>query len=154
MVRSHSRIWPTLTLIFVRGLTRESGIYPLANTFLPDRWLNPSFPTYREPLTVYPKLEGHSQFGYGRRVCMGVDIVNHELFQVCGALAWAFNLRKKKDENGREIELKDMDYSNLLISKPGIFSFDLQVRDEAKRQSIVDMWMADEQEGGLMNEKA
>jgi hypothetical protein len=85
---------------------------------------------------------------------MGVDIVNHELFQVCGALAWAFNLRKKKDENGREIELKDMDYSNLLISKPGIFSFDLQVRDEAKRQSIVDMWMADEQEGGLMNEKA
>jgi hypothetical protein len=31
---------------------------------------------------------------------MGVDIVSHELFLVCGALAWAFNLRQKTGENG------------------------------------------------------
>jgi hypothetical protein len=78
-----------------RGLTRDPSTYPMANTFLPDRWLNPSYPTYREPLTVFPRLEGHSQFGYGRRNCMGVDIVNHELFLVCGALAWAFDMKKK-----------------------------------------------------------
>jgi hypothetical protein len=124
----------------------------MADTFLPDRWLNPSYPTYREPLTVFPKLEGHSQFGYGRRVCMGVDIVNHELFLVCGAIAWAFNLRKKVDENGREIELKDMEYSNLLISKPDIFAFELSVRDEAKKQKVVAMWEEVEKEG-LMSEK-
>lgn len=83
---------------------------------------------------------------------MGVDIVNHELFLVCGAIAWAFNLRKKTDENGQEILLNDMDYSNLLISKPAKFSFDLTVRDETKRESIVAMWEAAEKEDGRQNE--
>ncbi|KFZ18300.1 hypothetical protein V501_01292 [Pseudogymnoascus sp. VKM F-4519 (FW-2642)] len=137
---------------FEWGLTREPSIYPMANTFLPDRWLNPSYPTYREPLTIHPKLEGHSQFGYGRRTCMGVDIVNHELFLVCGAIAWAFNLRKKIDENGQEIPLNDMEYSNLLISKPAKFSFDLTLRDEMKGESIVAMWEAAEKEDGIQNE--
>lgn len=59
---------------------------------------------------------------------MEVDIVNHELFLVCGAISWAFNLRKKIDENGQEITLNDMEYSNMLISKPAKFSFDLTLR--------------------------
>lgn len=83
---------------------------------------------------------------------MGVDIVNHELFLVCGAIAWAFNLRKKIDENGQEILLNDMDYSNLLISKPAKFSFDLTLRDETKRESIVAMWEAAEKEDERQNE--
>jgi hypothetical protein len=83
---------------------------------------------------------------------MGVDIVNHELFLVCGAIAWAFNPRKKKDENGQEISLNDMEYSNLLISKPAKFSFDLTLRDEMKGESIVAMWEAAEKEDGIQNE--
>jgi len=138
---------------FEWGLTREPEVYPAAETFLPDRWLNPSYPTFREPLSTYPKLEGHSQFGYGRRVCMGVDIVNHELFLVCGALAWAYNMRKKRDENGRGIELNDEDYSNLLISKPVPFVFDLTVRDELKRKSIVEMWEKAEMSEARVGEK-
>jgi hypothetical protein len=125
----------------------------MANNFLPDRWLNPSYPTYHEPLTQFPKLEGHSQFGYGRRTCMGVDIVNHELFLVCGAIAWAFNIRRKVDATGKEIEVPDLDYSNLLISKPAIFSFDLTIRDEAKKQTVIDMWEAVEKEEGIESEK-
>lgn len=83
---------------------------------------------------------------------MGVDIVNHELFLVCGAITWAFNLRKKRDENGQEIPLNDMEYSNLLISKPAKFSFDLTSRNEAKRERIVAMWEAAEREDGIQNE--
>lgn len=71
---------------------------------------------------------------------MGVDIVNHELFLVCGALAWAYNLKKKIGEDGREIVPKDLEYSSLLIAKPDWFEFDLSVRDEKKREKIVEMW--------------
>lgn len=124
----------------------------MGDTFLPDRWLNPSYPTYKEPLTTYPRLEGHSQFGYGRRVCMGVDIVNHELFLVCGALAWAYNL-KKTDSNGQEVQLNDMDYSNLLISKPSVFALDLTVRNEAKKEKITSMWETAEREDEVITEK-
>jgi hypothetical protein len=115
-------------------------MYPKPDWFIPARWLDPVYPTYREPLTTYPRLEGHSQFGYGRRVCMGVDIVNHELFLVCGALAWAYNLKKKIGEDGREIVPKDLEYSSLLIAKPDWFEFDLTARDEKKREKIVAMW--------------
>jgi hypothetical protein len=115
-------------------------MYPDGDSFLPERWLSPSFPTYKEPLTTYPRLEGHSQFGYGRRTCMGVDIVNHELFLVSGALAWAFNFKKKIGEDGNEIPVKDLEYSSLLIAKPDWFFFDLTVRSEKKKYMIVDMW--------------
>lgn len=71
---------------------------------------------------------------------MGVDIVSHELFLVCGALAWAYNLKKKIGEDGREIEPKDLEYSSLLIAKPDWFEFDLSVRDEKRKECIVGMW--------------
>lgn len=129
------------------GITRDPKMYPNADWFIPDRWLNPAYPSYREPLTIYPRLEGHSQFGYGRRICMGVDIVSHELFLVCGALAWAYNLKKKIGEDGREIVPEDLEYSSLLIAKPDWFEFDLSVRDEKKKEKIVGLW-----EGAAMEE--
>lgn len=71
---------------------------------------------------------------------MGVDIVNHELFLVCGALAWGFNFKKKIGKDGQEIAVKDLEYSSLLIAKPDWFHFDLAVRSEKKKHMIVDMW--------------
>lgn len=71
---------------------------------------------------------------------MGIDIVNHELLLVCGAIAWAFNISKKIGADGKEIEVKDMEYSSLLIAKPDWFDFQLAERDEKKRQQVVEMW--------------
>jgi hypothetical protein len=80
---------------------------------------------------------------------MGVDIVRHELFLVCGALAWAYNLKKKIDVDGREIQIPDMEYSSLLISKPDWHEFDLIVRSEKRREKIVAMWEDAAMEGGI-----
>lgn len=71
---------------------------------------------------------------------MGVDIVNHELFLVCGALAWGFNFKKKIGEDGREMLVKDLEYSSLLIAKPDWFPFELLVRSQRKKKIVVDMW--------------
>lgn len=71
---------------------------------------------------------------------MGVDIVNHELFLVSGALAWAFDFKKKIGEDGNEIEVKDLEYSSLLIAKPDWFPFEMTVRSEKKKRMVVDMW--------------
>ena len=71
---------------------------------------------------------------------MGVDIVNHELLLVCGAIAWAFHITKKIGDDGEEIEVKDLEYSSLLIAKPDNFAFDLISRNEKKRQKVVEMW--------------
>ena len=71
---------------------------------------------------------------------MGVDIVNHELFLVSGALAWAFDFKNKIGEDGNEIEVKDLEYSSLLIAKPDWFPFEMTVRSEKKKRMVVDMW--------------
>jgi hypothetical protein len=53
-------------------------------------------------------------------------------------MAWAFDIRKKRDEFGKEIPVPWNKYTSLLIAKPDPFDFDLFVRSEERRQTIVE----------------
>lgn len=121
-----------------RGICRDPEKYPDPEAFRPERWLDPSFPSYREPLTEFPNLKNYHQFGYGRRTCQGVEIVDQELFIVMSGMAWAFNIQKKKDASGNEVKVPWNKYTSLLIAKPDPFEFDLTVRSEDKRKIIVE----------------
>ncbi|KAK4214279.1 putative cytochrome P450 E-class, group I [Rhypophila decipiens] len=123
------------------AITRDENTYPDAEAFNPLRWLDPSFPTYREPLTQYPNLSGFSQFGFGRRTCQGVPIVEQDLFLTMGGMAWGLNIRKKRDpETGLEVPVHWNDYTPLLIAKPMPFPFDAFARSDEKRRMMKDMY--------------
>lgn len=133
----------TSTLTTSRGITRNEETYPDAETFNPDRWLSPAFPTtYREPLTQYPNLNGYSQFGFGRRTCQGVPIVEQDLFLAMGGMAWAFSIQKKRDPaTGDEVPVHWDTYTPLLIAKPAPFVFDAVPRGGPERQAeLRRMW--------------
>jgi Cytochrome P450 len=116
-------------------------MYPNPEEFLPSRWLDPSFPTYREPLTQYPNLQGFSQFGFGRRTCQGVPIVEQDLFLTIGGMAWAFTIQKKVDPaTGKQIPVHWNDYTSLLIAKPCKFDFDAVPRDEHRMAEMKSMF--------------
>ena len=119
-----------------RGITRDLKIYPDPDSFRPERWRSPSFPTYREPLTQFPTLKGFSQFGYGRRTCVGVDIVEQELFLVMGGLAWGFDIGVEK---GREMPSADK-YTSLLIAKPEKFEFEMKAVSQERLAMVESMW--------------
>ncbi len=104
------------------------------------RWLDPAFPTYREPLTQHPNLNGFSQFGFGRRTCQGIPIVDQDLFLSFGGLAWAFDVTKKRDAAGNEIPVHWNDFTPLLIAKPKKFQFDLAPRSEEKMAAMREMY--------------
>jgi hypothetical protein len=123
-----------------RGITRDPTKYPDPESFRPERWLSPSFPTYREPLTTYPSLRNYHQFGYGRRVCQGIGVVEQELFLVMGGMAWAFDIRKKKDEFGKEIHVPFDKYTSLLIAKPEKFTFEMKIISEERRAMVEEGW--------------
>ena len=124
----------------LRAITRDPAVFPEAETFNPDRWLNSSYPTYREPLTEYPTIRSFSSFGYGRRICPGQDLVEAELLVGIGGMAWATNIRKKRDAAGQEIDLASHDYTSLLISRPKPFQFDLKPRSAKREQQVWDNW--------------
>ncbi|CAJ2510294.1 Uu.00g061940.m01.CDS01 [Anthostomella pinea] len=122
------------------AITRDETTYPDAETFNPARWLKPEYPTYKEPLTLHPNLNGFSQFGFGRRTCQGVPIVEQDLFLAMGGMAWAFHITKKRRADGTEVPVHWNDFTPLLIAKPAPFKFDAIVRSEEKEFLLAQMW--------------
>jgi hypothetical protein len=139
-----------LTALFLspRGITRDESMYPEPEAFNPGRWLSKEYPTYREPLTQYPNLNGYSQFGFGRRTCQGIPIVEQDLFLAMGGMAWAFDIRKRRDPaTGAEIPVHWDSFTPLLIAKPVKFVFDAVPRGgESKLAMLRAMWEASEEE--------
>jgi len=134
-------------LTSLRGITRDPETYPSPEEFNPGRFLSPEYPTFRAPLTTYPNLSGFSQFGFGRRTCQGIPIVEQDLFLAMGGMAWAFDIRKKRDPTtGDEVPVHWNDYTPLLIAKPVRFEFDATPRDEGKVRRVREMWAVAKEE--------
>lgn len=73
-------------------------MFPDPEAFNPLRWLDPAFPTYKEPLTQYPTIINSTQFGYGRRLCQGQHVADEDLLIGIGAIAWLFDMKRFPDD--------------------------------------------------------
>ncbi|RDW63313.1 putative cytochrome p450 [Coleophoma cylindrospora] len=103
--------------------------YPDPETFRPERWLEPSWPTYQEPLTQYPTIKGMSSFGWGQRTCLGQSLTEDVLLAACGGLCWNFNLKFKMDfQTKTKIDIPTDVSNSLLIIKPDNFAVHFEPR--------------------------
>ncbi|CAN9132042.1 unnamed protein product [Alternaria alternata] len=115
--------------------------YPQPEEFRPERWLEAGWPTFQEPLTKYPDIVGMTSFGWGQRQCLGMSITRDETVTGCGALMWAFNLRRKVDPvSGKEIEVPLNKSNSLLIIKPDPWEMAFQPRSESRKQEVIQLW--------------
>jgi hypothetical protein len=124
-----------------RAFVRNPLKYPDPDSFRPERWLEPGWPTYQEPLTHFPTIKGMTSFGWGQRQCLGQTLTQDELIVACGALSWGFNLRPKKDPaTGRNLPVP-LDKSNsLLIIKPDPFQMTFEPRSETRKREALQLW--------------
>ncbi|RFU33339.1 hypothetical protein B7463_g3033, partial [Scytalidium lignicola] len=120
---------------------RNPEKYPDPENYHPERYLEPSWPTYGEPLTVYPTIKGLSSFGYGQRTCLGQSLTQDELLVACGGLCWGFIMRKKIDPvTGREIEIDLQASNSLLIIKPDPFQMEFMPRTDVRKAEMIAQW--------------
>ena len=120
-----------------RSLARDPKVYPDPDRFNPERYLDPSYPTYREPLSEYPTIKGYHGFGFGRRICPGQEVAEAELLVACAALASAFRLEKKRLPNGQYVSINDYDFTSTLITTARPFEMEFIVRSEKHAERIL-----------------
>jgi len=101
----------------------------------PSRWLDPSSPNFKSPLTEHPRLKGHHIFGRGKRVCPGQDLAEAELLVFCGNLVKHFDLGKKDG-----IEIGPDQWTPHVIGGPLPFPCEIKTRDGESAGAIGKWW--------------
>ncbi|KAK3380971.1 cytochrome P450 [Podospora didyma] len=120
---------------------RNPEKYPDPDNFRPERWLEPGWPTYQEPLTQFPSIKGMTSFGWGQRQCLGMSLTQDELLVACGSLAWCFTLKRKRDPaTGEDLPVPLNKSNSLLIIKPDPFQMAFEPRSEKRREEALRLW--------------
>lgn len=91
-------------------------MFPDPETFNPLRWVEPGWPTYKEPLTQYPTIINSTQFGYGRRVCQGQTVADEDLLIGIGSVAWLFDIARRPEDISNLSEVEVVAYPGQVAS--------------------------------------
>ncbi|KAJ5166739.1 Cytochrome P450 [Penicillium canariense] len=123
--------------------------YPNPHHFNPLRFLSidpqtlPYLPTFSaedlaemSPSRSHPSKEGHSSFGWGRRICPGAGLAQNSLFIAMARLLWAFTFKPMLEANGAEKEYDTFAYTQGFNIRPEPFDCEIQVRSEKHRQLL------------------
>jgi len=89
---------PAGTVIYPNqwSFSNDPRYFESPDEFMPERWL----PCQGRDL---PAVTNKVAFGYGRRLCAGLDLAQDETFIAIAHLLATFNISKELDENGTEI---------------------------------------------------
>lgn len=124
--------------------------YPNPHHFNPLRFLNmnpetlsylPKFSAEdlaeMSPPESHPAKEGHSSFGWGRRICPGAGLAQNSLFIALARLLWAFEFKPVREANGDERRYDTFAYTQGFNIRPQPFECEIHVRSEKHRQVLM-----------------
>ena len=78
-------------------------------------------------------------FGWGRRTCLGQNIVDDEMFCAAAGVLWAFNMdRKVCPCTGKVVEFDDEATNSNVILEPTPFPMTIKPRSEARAKLVLE----------------
>ncbi|KAJ7154117.1 cytochrome P450 [Mycena filopes] len=122
----HGMHIPKGSLVFgnIWAITRDETLFPNASAFVPERYLekvDPALARKRDPRRYV--------FGFGRRRCPGVDLVESSVWILIASVLATLDISKAKDASGNPIE-PTVRYSNSVFRLPDRFECDIRARSE------------------------
>ncbi|KAK7445453.1 hypothetical protein VKT23_014872 [Stygiomarasmius scandens] len=92
----------TVLLANVWHLNRDPKLYGSdAHLFNPGRWLDAKGRLAKGPAEA--KEDGHSTYGFGRRICVGRHVADNSLFINIATILWAMNIEAKGKMETEEV---------------------------------------------------
>lgn len=93
----------TIVVSNIYGINRDPEFFPDPDAFRPERYYNDD-----EDLTKKAEFDdthgqGHYSYGFGRRVCVGMNLANNALFINMVSILWAVNIKCPVGPDGKTI---------------------------------------------------
>ena len=77
------------------ALHRDSELYPNPDIFEPNRFKNHHLDAAASAIQPDYLQRDHFNYGFGRRLCPGINVAEQSLFIVVSRVLWAFDIRMK-----------------------------------------------------------
>ncbi|KZW03028.1 cytochrome P450 [Exidia glandulosa HHB12029] len=113
------------------AIFHDEEVYPEPHLFQPERYLRDGI---IDPAAPDPS---GAAFGYGRRVCPGRHVADAELWMMIATVLSCFDISPSKKADGTDI-IPSSTMCSGVVSMLGEFPCKMELRDEAKRQLILD----------------
>ncbi|CAL1709871.1 unnamed protein product [Somion occarium] len=91
----------TLVIANCWAMNRDPKLFPDFEEFRPERYLDASGKLL-EPIAG-THLQGHVTYGFGRRICVGMNLANQALFIDIASMLWATSIERALDSDGRPV---------------------------------------------------
>lgn len=85
----------------------------------------------------HPAKEGHSSFGWGRRICPGAGLAQNSLFIALARLLWTFEFKPELEKNGFPRQYDTFAYTQGFNIRPQPFECGIRIRSEQHREILM-----------------
>ncbi|KAF8990697.1 cytochrome P450, partial [Hymenopellis radicata] len=107
------------------AIMHDESLFPDPNVFNPERYLDPS----TKNLDV--------MFGFGSRICPGRHLARSTVWIAIVSILATLVISKDKNENGREIEVSDEEFTSGVVSFPLPFRCKFTPRSKTKESLVL-----------------
>ncbi|KAL4252991.1 cytochrome P450 family protein [Abortiporus biennis] len=107
----------TIVISNIWGINRDVGIYgDDVEEFNPSRFLDSDGNIFLSAKLSDTRGDGHSSFGFGKRVCAGKNLAEDNLHMFMAYMLWALNIQPARNERGETILFSPSDFHNTGIT--------------------------------------